>query len=72
MRSVAVPFRLWIVAAALVLGATSLTAAATASGVDPVPFGRPFPPATFDNLNVEAGGSPRIDDAFRSSSPLSW
>lgn len=60
MRSVAVPFRLWIVVAALVLGATSLTAA-TASGVDPVPFGRPFPPATFDNLNVEAGGPPRID-----------
>jgi len=36
-------------------------AATTATGVEPVPFGRPFPPSTFANLNVEAGDPPRID-----------
>jgi peroxiredoxin len=62
MRTVATAFRYSILIASLALGAMAGPAgAATASGVDPVPFGRPFPAATFDNLNVEAGGAQRID-----------
>ena len=62
MGVVADTLRPSIVIALLVVGMLGQSSgAATASGVDPVPFGRPFPAATFDNLNVEAGGPPEVD-----------
>lgn len=63
MGSVVLGFRLPIVVVLMALCAVSQAAAAgsTASGVEPVPFGRPFPPATFANLNTQAGGPPQID-----------
>lgn len=63
MALVAAGFRFSMLAAVLAAGVAvqAATPGSTAAGVDPVPFGEAFPPATFANLNAQAGGPAKID-----------
>jgi peroxiredoxin len=63
MRSLlrALPCSLIVIGLILAGSAPCVQAQNVKRGVAPAAFGQPFPPGEFGNLNVQAGGPPRID-----------
>jgi peroxiredoxin len=50
-----------VMVAVLPCAAVLAQSSGVATGVEAVPFGQPFPPGTYANFNVQAGGPERID-----------